>query len=77
MIVVEHDLAVLDYMSDYICCLYGEPGAWGSVHRSYIGHDHMGNNYVGHNYICCLWSAACGARYTAALPSVGRASATM
>ena len=23
IIVVEHDLAVLDYLSDYICCLYG------------------------------------------------------
>lgn len=23
VIVVEHDLSVLDYMSDYICCLYG------------------------------------------------------
>lgn len=22
VLVVEHDLAVLDYMSDYICCLY-------------------------------------------------------
>ena len=31
IIVVEHDLAVLDYMSDYICCLYGEPGAYGVV----------------------------------------------
>lgn len=31
VIVVEHDLAVLDYMSDYICCLYGEPGAYGVV----------------------------------------------
>ena len=24
VIVVEHDLAVLDYMSDYVCCLYGK-----------------------------------------------------
>ena len=31
VVVVEHDLAVLDYMSDYICCLYGEPGAYGVV----------------------------------------------
>ena len=27
VIVVEHDLAVLDYLSDFICCLYGKPGA--------------------------------------------------
>jgi len=30
-IVVEHDLAVLDYMSDFICVLYGTPGAYGVV----------------------------------------------
>jgi len=29
--VVEHDLSVLDYMSDFICCLYGEPAAYGVV----------------------------------------------
>lgn len=28
---VEHDLSVLDYLSDYICCLYGVPGAYGVV----------------------------------------------
>lgn len=31
IIVVEHDLAVLDYLSDFICCLYGVPGAYGVV----------------------------------------------
>tara|TARA_B110001452_G_scaffold98911_1_gene81896 strand:+ start:282 stop:2300 length:2019 start_codon:yes stop_codon:yes gene_type:complete len=31
VLVVEHDLAVLDYMSDTVCCLYGEPGAFGVV----------------------------------------------
>eukprot|EP00182_Erythrolobus_australicus_P007110 CAMPEP_0185832094 /NCGR_PEP_ID=MMETSP1353-20130828/1883_1 /TAXON_ID=1077150 /ORGANISM="Erythrolobus australicus, Strain CCMP3124" /LENGTH=608 /DNA_ID=CAMNT_0028530235 /DNA_START=170 /DNA_END=1996 /DNA_ORIENTATION=+ len=31
VIVVEHDLAVLDYLSDFICCLYGAPGAYGVV----------------------------------------------
>eukprot|EP01048_Picozoa_sp_COSAG05_P008508 COSAG05_NODE_650_length_8102_cov_16.263383_4_plen_118_part_00 len=31
VIVVEHDLAVLDYMSDQICCLYGQPGVYGVV----------------------------------------------
>lgn len=28
---VEHDLSVLDYLSDYICCLWGKPGAYGVV----------------------------------------------
>jgi ATP-binding cassette, sub-family E, member 1 len=29
--VVEHDLSVLDYLSDFICVLYGKPGAYGVV----------------------------------------------
>lgn len=31
IIVVEHDLSVLDYLSDFICCLYGEQSAYGVV----------------------------------------------
>jgi len=31
VIVVEHDLTVLDYISDYVCCLYGEASAYGVV----------------------------------------------
>jgi len=31
VICVEHDLAVLDYLSDFICCLYGSPSAYGVV----------------------------------------------
>lgn len=31
VVVVEHDLSILDYMSDFIHCLYGEPGAFGVV----------------------------------------------
>jgi ATP-binding cassette subfamily E protein 1 len=31
VIVVEHDLSVLDYLSDFICCLYGMPGVYGVV----------------------------------------------
>mmetsp|Transcript_6385 Transcript_6385/g.21356 ORF Transcript_6385/g.21356 Transcript_6385/m.21356 type:complete len:618 (+) Transcript_6385:61-1914(+) len=31
VVVVEHDLSVLDYLSDYVCCLYGKPGAYGVV----------------------------------------------
>ncbi|XP_063718795.1 ATP-binding cassette sub-family E member 1-like [Symsagittifera roscoffensis] len=31
VIVVEHDLSVLDYLSDFICVLYGHPGAYGVV----------------------------------------------
>lgn len=31
LIVVEHDLAILDYLSDYVHILYGEPGVYGVV----------------------------------------------
>src|SRR5438874_7357144 len=31
VIVVEHDLSVLDYLSDFICVLYGRPSAYGVV----------------------------------------------
>jgi ATP-binding cassette subfamily E protein 1 len=31
IIVVEHDLAVLDYLSDYVCVLWGQPGGYGVV----------------------------------------------
>lgn len=31
VIAVEHDLSVLDYLSDFICCLYGMPSAYGVV----------------------------------------------
>ena len=31
IIVVEHDLAVLDYLSDFVCVLYGTPGCYGVV----------------------------------------------
>jgi len=31
IIVVEHDLAVLDYLSDFVCCLWGQPGGYGVV----------------------------------------------
>jgi ATP-binding cassette subfamily E protein 1 len=31
VIVAEHDLAILDYLSDQICIFYGEPGVYGVV----------------------------------------------
>lgn len=33
VIVIEHDLAILDYVSDEICILYGHPNAYGVVSR--------------------------------------------
>lgn len=31
VIAVEHDLSILDYLSDFICCLYGKPSVYGVV----------------------------------------------
>ncbi len=31
VIAVEHDLSVLDYLSDFICCFYGKPSIYGVV----------------------------------------------
>ena len=31
MIIVEHDLAILDYMSDFVSLLYGTPGVYGII----------------------------------------------
>ena len=39
VIVVEHDLAILDYMSDFVACMYGTPGAYGvCTKRSNVRH---------------------------------------
>jgi len=35
VIAVEHDLSVLDYLSDFICVLYGKSGAYGVVTMPY------------------------------------------
>jgi len=35
VIVVEHDLMILDYMSDYIVIMYGEPGVYGVSSKPY------------------------------------------
>lgn len=31
VIAVEHDLSILDYLSDFICVLYGDPGVYGVI----------------------------------------------
>ncbi|KAF1356830.1 ABC transporter family protein [Delphinella strobiligena] len=35
VIVVEHDLSILDYLSDFICVLYGKPAVYGVVTHPY------------------------------------------
>jgi ATP-binding cassette subfamily E protein 1 len=51
VIVVEHDLSILDYMSDFICILYGEPNAYGVVSSPYSVGD--GINHFLDGYIPC------------------------
>jgi ATP-binding cassette subfamily E protein 1 len=46
---VEHDLSILDYLSDYICCLYGTPGAYGVVTSPFSvreGINHFLNGFI-------------------------------
>ncbi|MFQ6076884.1 MAG: ribosome biogenesis/translation initiation ATPase RLI [Candidatus Bathyarchaeia archaeon] len=35
VVVAEHDLAVLDYLSDQVCVLYGEPSVYGIISHPY------------------------------------------
>lgn len=35
IIVVEHDLTVLDYLADFISAVYGQPGAYGIITKSF------------------------------------------
>lgn len=35
VIVAEHDLAILDYVSDKVCIMYGKPGAYGIASQPY------------------------------------------
>ena len=51
VIVVEHDLAVLDYLSDFVCCLYGRPGAYGVVTMPFSVREGW---FKMHNTIHCL-----------------------
>lgn len=39
VIAIEHDLSVLDYLSDFVCCLYGTPGAYGVVTMPFAVRD--------------------------------------
>ncbi|RJS84147.1 ribosome biogenesis/translation initiation ATPase RLI, partial [Candidatus Bathyarchaeota archaeon] len=49
VIVAEHDLAVLDYLSDHICIFYGEPGIYGIV--SHVHGVRVGINIYLDGYI--------------------------
>jgi len=45
VVIIEHDLAILDYISDMICCLYGDPGSYGVISIPYNSNEAI-NNYL-------------------------------
>ena len=47
VIVVEHDLAVLDYVSDYITVVFGEPGVYGIFSKTYAVGSGINNFLLG------------------------------
>jgi len=49
VIVAEHDLAVIDYLSDQICVFYGEPGVYGVI--SHVHGVRVGINIYLEGYI--------------------------
>ncbi|MEM4706855.1 MAG: ribosome biogenesis/translation initiation ATPase RLI [Candidatus Methanomethylicaceae archaeon] len=49
VLVAEHDLAVLDYLSDYVCIYYGKPGVYGIVSKPHgvrVGINLYINGYI-------------------------------
>lgn len=49
VIVIEHDLTILDYIADYIVTIYGEPGVFGVVSKPYstrVGINHYLRGYL-------------------------------
>ncbi|RLI62856.1 MAG: ribosome biogenesis/translation initiation ATPase RLI, partial [Promethearchaeia archaeon] len=49
VVVIEHDLAILDFLSDQVCLLYGEPGAYGiisNVAGVWVGINTFLNGYI-------------------------------
>jgi ATP-binding cassette subfamily E protein 1 len=49
VVVVEHDLMILDYISDYVVIMYGEPGVYGVSSKPYstrVGINHYLKGYL-------------------------------
>jgi ATP-binding cassette subfamily E protein 1 len=49
VVVVEHDLSILDYVSDLVCMFYGEPGVYGIVshpHTTRVGVNIFLDGYI-------------------------------
>ena len=48
VIAVEHDISILDYLSDSICVMYGKPGAYGVVTIPYTVNKGINNFLKGY-----------------------------
>jgi ATP-binding cassette subfamily E protein 1 len=48
VVVVEHDLVVLDYLADYLTIIYGEAGAYGHVSNVYSARSGINAYLLGH-----------------------------
>jgi ATP-binding cassette subfamily E protein 1 len=48
VIVVEHDLTILDYISDYVSVVYGEPGVFGIFSKVYSVGSGINNFLIGY-----------------------------
>jgi ATP-binding cassette subfamily E protein 1 len=59
VIAVEHDLSVLDYLSDFICCLYGKPGAYGVVTLPFSVREGINIFLAGVFAFLCLFVFVC------------------
>ena len=46
--------AVLDYLSDFICCLYGQPGAYGVVTLPFSVREGINIFLAGVEFVCCV-----------------------
>jgi len=49
VVVVEHDIAMLDYLSDYVVIMFGEPGTYGIASKPYgvrVGINNFLNGYL-------------------------------
>ncbi|HIQ10567.1 MAG TPA: ribosome biogenesis/translation initiation ATPase RLI [Pyrodictium sp.] len=49
IVVVEHDIAMLDYLSDYVVIMFGEPGTYGIASKPYgvrVGINNFLNGYL-------------------------------
>ena len=48
IVIVEHDLSILDYLSDFICCIYGKPSVYGVITAPFSTKEGINNFLAGY-----------------------------